>query len=208
MAYAATGRAVRRDMEEGSVGAGTGATVGKIHGPAMSMKGGFGCAVESLPNGELSVAAMAVVNAFGDVRDSRGEIIAGARSVDGGFVDTLAELKRAQSAPASKFDDLPLQNTTICVVAVSVPRTSAELTQIARASGAGLFRRITPAGTSIDGDTIFAVAPDAPTGAISAKQFEPTLVESLAAVALEKAIERAVRLARGSGDVPGLADGK
>ncbi len=80
--HAATG------VSEGSVGAGTGTTVGKVAGPAWCMKGGFGCAIESTASNDLSVGAMVVVNAFGDVRDAHGEIIAGARRPSGGFADT------------------------------------------------------------------------------------------------------------------------
>jgi len=89
------------------------------------------------------------------------------------------------------------------VVASSTPLTSVELTQLARASGAALFRRITPAGTSVDGDTVFAVSPLGGT--------RPALpigvIEALAASALGNAIERAVRAAKGRDGIPGLADG-
>src|SRR2546423_620346 len=80
MAYEACDRAMPNDIPEGSVGAGAGATVGKIAGPARAMKGGFGCVVESI--GDLRVAAMADVNALRDVRDAAGPIIAGARAED------------------------------------------------------------------------------------------------------------------------------
>src|SRR5262245_51186670 len=86
MAYTACDAADTRDIAEGSVGAGTGATVGKGAGKQSAMKGGFGCASKS--SGDVTVCAAAVVNAFGDVRDAEGEIIAGARDKKGKFLDT------------------------------------------------------------------------------------------------------------------------
>jgi L-aminopeptidase/D-esterase-like protein len=94
-------------------------------------------------------------------------------------------------------------NTTLCVVASNVPLGRSELTQLARASGAALFRRITPAGTSVDGDIVFALAPARESVAVAAGA---TAIEALAVSTLERAIERAVRTARGRDGVPGLAD--
>jgi L-aminopeptidase/D-esterase-like protein len=89
------------------------------------------------------------------------------------------------------------------LVATNVPLERLELGQLARAAGGALFRRITPTGTSVDGDTVFALAPHGSraTAALSTMQ-----IESLAVMALEHAIERAVRLSRGRDGVPGLAD--
>src|SRR2546423_920739 len=101
MAYEACNRAAPNDIAEGSVGAATGATVGKIAGPQRAMKGGFGCALEA--NGSWRVGALAVVNALGDVRDARGRIIAGARADDDTpasrrFRDTARQLADAAAA--------------------------------------------------------------------------------------------------------------
>ena len=209
MAYAACDIASPNDIAEGSIGAGTGATVGKIAGPTRAMKGGIGCALEA--NGAWQVGAIAVVNALGDVRDASGRIIAGARAGDGDplprrFVDTARQL--ATGAPSerrlgARFGAGAATNTTLCVVATNAPLARVELTQLARAAGAALFKRITPTGTTVDGDVIFALGP-AVTG-------EPLgnatmAIESLAVAALEKAIERAVITARGRDGVPGLAD--
>lgn len=202
MAYDAARTARDRDVDEGSVGAGTGATVGKIAGPSRAMKGGFGCAVEQ--SDDLAVGAMAVVNAFGDVRDGGGRIIAGARSTVGGFVDTARLLASSSDVSPERFENVALRNTTLCAVATSVPLGSAELQQLARAAGAAVYRRITPAGSSFDGDVVFALSPEkGARGRVAA----PT-IEALAVAALERAIERAVRLARGTPDIPGLADGR
>jgi L-aminopeptidase/D-esterase-like protein len=196
MAYDACDTATPTGIAEGSVGAGTGATVGKAVGIAGAMKGGLGIALTQ--SGNVTAAAVAVVNALGDVRDASGRIIAGARGPDGRFLDGAALI--AQGAVRRKFSDTALQNTTIAVVATSACLTRVELSQLAQASGAGLFRRITPTGTSFDGDVIFAVCP------IDGPPAPPPQAEGLAVAALEIAVERAVRLAVGRDAIPGLAD--
>ena len=196
LAYDACASASPAGIAEGSVGAGTGATVGKAGGVAGAMKGGVGIGVARAA--DVTAAAVAVVNALGDVRDGNGEIIAGARGDDGAFIDGASLIKNG--GVRRKFNDPALQNTTIAVVATSACLTRVDLAQLAQASSAALFRRITPSGTSYDGDVIFAVCPlDGPTA--------PSLqVEGLAVQALEEAVERAVRLAVGRDGIPGLAD--
>ncbi len=207
MAFDATARAAPSGVAEGSVGAGAGATVGKIMGPQRAMKGGFGCAVRTAST--ASVAAFAVVNALGDVRDAGGRIIAGARAPNGSFVDTAKLLASGTTAGSAATNELALQNTTLAVVVTSAPLIPVELTQLARAAGAALFRRITPAGSPYDGDVVFALAPDVATagaGTRGAARTDPIAIEALAVSALEEAIERGVRLARGRDGIPGLAD--
>lgn len=208
MAYDACDQAVAVDIAEGSVGVGAGATVGKIAGRTAAMKGGFGCALERAA--EWTVGAMAVVNALGDVRDEQGRIVAGARSADGSgaraFIDTahlLATGADAKTAATSRLGAAVGVNTTLCVVATSIPLGRTELAQLARSSGAALFRRITPSGTSVDGDIVFAVAPASTPVTLGARA---TALEATAVAALERAIERAVRMARGRDGIPGLAD--
>jgi L-aminopeptidase/D-esterase-like protein len=191
-------------VAEGSVGVGTGVTVGKILGNERCMKGGFGCRVLSSADGGVSVGALAVVNAYGDVRDEKGNIIAGALGDDGAFADTLRVMQNALPSSPASFDDLALRNTTLVVVACSSPLGAAELTQLAHAAGAGLLKRVTPAATSFDGDVVFAVSPSHGDRA----SLEPVVIEALAVAAVEQAIERAVRLARGRDGIPGLADTK
>jgi L-aminopeptidase/D-esterase-like protein len=208
MAFRATEDARPSDFGEGSIGAGTGATVGKILGPPGAMKGGFGCAVESLPT--VAVAAMAVVNAFGDVRDADGQIIAGARRANGEFADAARVLRQAEVAPPAALEEAG-RNTTLAVVASSVPLTVGELAQLARAASAAFYRRITPCGSSVDGDVVFAISPESGTRwnvAVEGhrRRFAPMIIEAMAVAALEQAIERAVRLARGRDGIPGLAD--
>lgn len=208
MAYDACDAARGDRIAEGSVGAGTGATVGKAAGRDAAMKGGFGLAVANGPRARI--AAMAVVNALGDVRGADGSIIAGARNADGTFVDAVRFAATGALAPRIGDVELPMnpagQNTTLAVVAIDVSVTRVELTALARAASAALYRRVTPAGTSLDGDIIFAVCPhtdDAVTGIGLAAAH----VEALAVTALEAAIERAVRMATGRDGIPGLADG-
>ena len=204
MALAAADAASPTDVAEGSVGVGTGATVGKGLGPAGAMKGGFGCAVAGAPD-QLAVAAMAAVNAFGDVRDAAGRILAGARRPDGVFADTRA-LARAAAA-TSRFGTPPAgHNTTLCVVAANRPLSRLALSQLATAATAALHRRITPTGTSFDGDVVFALSPMPREGDSELLPLELLAAEGLAVAALEEAIERAVRLARGRDGIPGLAD--
>jgi len=196
MAYEACDTATSSGIAEGSVGAGTGATVGKAGGLPGAMKGGVGIGIAS--SGDVSVAAVAVVNALGDVRDASGAIIAGARGADGQFIDGARLV--AEGGLRRKFSDGALQNTTIAVVATTACLPRIELAQLAQASSAALFKRITPTGTSYDGDVIFGVCPhDGPTA-------PSTQVEGLAVMALEQAVERAVRLATGRDGIPGLAD--
>lgn len=196
MAYAACDAANTRDITEGSVGAGTGATVGKCAGRGGAMKGGFGCATRVA--GDVTVCAAAVVNALGDVRSADGRIIAGARGPKGEFLDSARVFSQLTGAPT--FGGPRPQHTTLCVVATNVSLERGELSQLAHAAGAALFKRITPAGTPFDGDTVFALCqPDGPRGTLMA-------IEMLATGALEDAIERGIRMAAGRGGVPGLAD--
>jgi L-aminopeptidase/D-esterase-like protein len=185
MAYEACEGATLGRCPEGSVGAGTGATVGKFAGPASAMKGGLGCGAADA--GRLSVRALAVVNALGDVRDARGEVIAGARAADGRWLDGAAIMARGSEGPSS-FDAISAHNTTLCVVSTNAALDVLQLESVARAASAALYRRITPVGTRFDGDVVFATAPYE--HGIPA---EPAQVEALAVRALETAIERAVK---------------
>lgn len=197
MAYEACESARSSGIMEGSVGVGTGATVGKGAGSEHAMKGGFGCAMRQ--QREAVVCAAAVVNALGDVRSGDGRILAGARERNGRFLDSARSL--AENAATARFGSVTPQHTTLCVVATNMSLERGELAQLARAAGAALFKRITPCGTSFDGDVVFALCqPNGPRGALMQ-------LEISAVAALEEAIERAVRLAAGRDGVPGLADG-
>jgi L-aminopeptidase/D-esterase-like protein len=162
------------------------------------MKGGAGLAVER--SGELHVAALAVVNALGDVRDGQGNIIAGARGDAGAFVDLSRSLATGSLPAESRFATRALHNTTLAVVMTNAAMTREELAQLAAAASVALGRRISPVGTSYDGDVVFATSP------LNGLAATPLQVEVLAVAALEGAIERAVRMARGRDGIPGLAD--
>jgi len=191
MAYEACDLATA-DPAEGAVGAGTGATVGKVAGVSGSMKGGVGCGAASA--GRVEVRALAVVNALGDVRDAQGRIVAGARAPDGTWLDSAEFLARG-GAGDDRFGDLAGRSTTLCVVATNAALDRAALAALARSASAALYRRITPVATPFDGDVIFATAPMADGVEANVAQ-----VEALAVRALETAIERGVR-ATAPGDI-------
>ena len=191
MGYAACDAAVA-EPAEGSVGAGTGATVGKVAGPAGAMKGGLG--VGAADAGQVVVRALAVVNALGDVRDASGRIIAGARDAQGRFLDSAEWIARG-GAESTRFDDLAGRNTTLCVVSTNAALDRLQLGSLARAASAALYRRITPVGTLFDGDVVFATS--LAEGGVAAPAAQ---VEALSVRALETAIERAVRT-RAPGDI-------
>jgi L-aminopeptidase/D-esterase-like protein len=190
MAYAACDSATSTGIAEGSVGAGTGATVGKVAGREGAMKGGIGCWFEQVD--ELMVGALAVVNAFGDVRDAEGKIIAGARLPDGTFADSARILANGPSSPPGRpaTTETPVGgNTTLAVVATNAALSRSAASELAQAASAALYRRITPAGTSYDGDIVFALCQH------EGLTVPLVQVESLSVRVLEMAIERAVRLA-------------
>ncbi len=194
MGWRACEAATDGPIAEGSVGAGTGATVGKVLGMESAMKGGIGTAAEDLGNG-LIVGALVAVNALGDVVDpATGGILAGARLPDGGFADTLAVLRQMRIQPP------PGESTVIGVVVTSARLDKEGACKVAQMAQDGLARAVRPAHTMYDGDTFFVLA----TGDVAA---DVNLVGAYAAEVVASAIVRAVRQARGRGGVPGLADG-
>lgn len=190
--YAACEAAGTAAPAEGNVGAGTGATLGKLFGIGRAMKGGIGTA--SVTVGGITVGALVAVNAMGDVIDpASGRVVAGARTADGkGLLGTMAAW-RAGDLPA------PLQPggaTTIGVVATDAVLTKAQANKVAQMAHDGLARCIDPVHTMADGDTIFALA----TGA-SGRSGHVTVLGAFAAQVMTTAVLRAVRAARG---LPGL----
>jgi L-aminopeptidase/D-esterase-like protein len=179
-------------VAEGSVGAGTGATVGKALGPRAAMKGGVG--TWAVTGGDIVVGALVVLNAVGNILDGAGGVLAGARGPDGTYVDALAHFGRGGVPFAGR-------NTTLAVVATNAALDRTALESLAHAAGDALARRIVPYGTTFDGDVVFALS------TVATAPATPLQAEALAALAVPVAAERAVRLARGLGHVPGLADG-
>jgi len=175
------------DVAEGSVGAGTGATVGKLLGPDRSSPGGIGIHSEHSTHG--SITALAVVNALGDVRNAAGRIIAGARDASDAFADAEALLRNGTLGPGG-FGAPAGTNTTLAAVVLDAPLTRAALQTVAHIAANALARRITPVNTPFDGDVVFAL-----TTANDTRELAPGELLSLgvrAAYALEQAIERAV----------------
>lgn len=150
-------------VAEGAVGAGAGARVGKMGGPDSAMPGGVGTSAIVRRDG-LVVAALIVVNAFGDIVDpANGEVVAGARGPDGSFLDARRLLRRETntekaSVEPGKTAPRSGENTTIGVVATNARLTQAEATKVAQMAQDGLARTTYPAHTPYDGDTIFVLA--------------------------------------------------
>lgn len=184
MGYKAAQNATKGPFPFGNIGAGCGATVGKLAGPENCMKGGLGSASIQLENG-LVVGALVAVNAVGDIRDpSNREILAGPRHPETGeLMDSLLCLQESVMNTV-----LPGSNTTIGLVAVNAQLTKAEAKKVAQIAQNGLARTIYPVHTMMDGDTVFAVA----TGGES---FPVDLIGNLAAGVMEEAILAAVKAA-------------
>jgi L-aminopeptidase/D-esterase-like protein len=194
MGEAAAAAASIDAVKEGCVGAGTGATVGKIHGMKQAMKSGVGTFTVALPGGVL-VSALAAVNAFGDVRDPvNGKIVAGARKAPDSreFADTVEEMKRRGAGKG--FGG---RNTTLAVVATNARLNKVDANHLARVASLGMGRTIYPVNTMFDGDTLFALA-------LGDRAADINTLGVAAAEAVAESILRAVKLARTMGGVPGL----
>lgn len=196
--YKACQAATTERVAEGNVGAGAGATIGKMFGMQQAMKSGLGSASVRVGNTGIVVGAIVAVNAVGDVVDPKtSKIIAGARTADGsGFMDSMARIREGFGMRADAAT-----NTTIGVVATNVALDKAQATKIAQMAQDGFARTINPSHTPFDGDTIFAVA----TGAIPARA-NPGAIGALAADVMARAVLRAVMNARGIAGLPSYAD--
>jgi L-aminopeptidase/D-esterase-like protein len=199
--YQACGSA-SHEVAEGNVGAGTGATVAKLHGIERAVKGGLGTA--SVADGDVIVGAVAAVNAVGEVINDDGSVLAGARPEEPG---ELAERGLGGDWPAeppppdSGAEPLPGMNTTLVVVATNARLSKERAHLIALAGHDGIAGAIRPAHTMWDGDTVFALA----TGDVEADQRG---LESLAEEAVKEAIRRAVVLAHSVSDFPSAKEGR
>lgn len=202
MGYTAAKSARTGPVAEGNVGAGTGASVGKIFGHAGAMKSGLGTSSLEISGG-IRVGALVAVNAFGDVVDPQtGQVVAGARPAKlgpvrlggaGRFAGTLQVMGtltgRAVLGLAAG------SNTVIGVVATNARFDKAQITKVAQMAQDGLARTVRPAHTMLDGDTLFALS----TGQ---KKADVSLVGAFAAEVLSQAILRAVHAARPAGGLP------
>jgi len=202
MGYQACLNASAEPPAEGNVGAGTGATVGKILGMGQAMKSGIGTASVEVGAGVV-VGAIVAVNAFGDVVDpTTGQIIAGARSArvgplrigaPGYFADTLEVMKSLVGRTVLSFAGRG--HTVIGVVATNARLNKEQANKVAQMAHDGLARTIRPAHTMLDGDTLFALA----TGE---RKADVNIVGAFAAEVVAQAILRAVRAARPVAGLP------
>jgi L-aminopeptidase/D-esterase-like protein len=198
--YRACQAATDGPVAEGCVGAGTGATVGKILGLSYATKSGLGTASVKIGKG-IVVGAIVAVNAFGDViNPETGQIVAGARNpVVGGFADTA---RRMQGGLGQTV--LGLANTTLAVVATSAYLTKEGANKVAQMAHDGLARSIRPVHTMFDGDTVFALSTGEPPQ--RGKGVDPSVVGTAAAHVLARAVVRAARQAESLGGVPAARD--
>ena len=195
--YKAATAASNGAVPEGNVGAGAGATVGKMGGAGRAMKGGLGSASITLPNG-LIVGAIAAVNAAGDVIDpATGKVVAGVRTEDGKALADVRALIRSGAIGRSPAAPRAGGNTTIAVVATNAKLSKADMSRIALMADDALARAISPSHTTGDGDTVFALATMRWTGEVNV-----SIVGALAADVLAEAIVRAVSTAEPLGGLP------
>jgi L-aminopeptidase/D-esterase-like protein len=193
MGEAAAAAATDDPVAEGSVGAGTGATVGKALGMNQAMKSGVGSYTVTLPGGVL-VSSLVALNAFGDVRDpSTGKIVAGARRAPDSREFANAEEVIRNRPPAG----LVRVNTTLAVVATNAKLSKVEATKLAQFASLGMARAIYPVNTMMDGDVTFALS-------LGGHRADINVLGSAAAEAVVQAILRAVKLAKTLGGVPAL----
>jgi L-aminopeptidase/D-esterase-like protein len=184
MGYATCEAATHEPVAQGSVGAGTGCRIGGMLGNEFATKGGLGSACVRIDD-ELMVAALVAVNAVGDVLDESGQVMAGLRAQEGGFIgmlNAIRSLARVTERPLAR------PNTVIGVIATNAKLSKAHVNKVAQMAHDGIARAVRPAHTMYDGDTIFALA----TGAIPANV---SVVGTFAAEALEQAIRNGVRAA-------------
>lgn len=196
MGYQACLNASDEEIRQGNVGAGMGATVGKLLGPMRAMKSGLGCAsLEIVPG--VVIAALFVVNALGSINDPQnGKLLAGTRSAEYNHpVDTLYLLRRLASQQSGTQAGA---NTVIGVVATNAAFNKEQTNKLAQMAQDGIAQTVRPAHSMMDGDTVFALA----TGKVAA---DFGLVSAFAAEVSARAIVNAVTNAKNIAGIPGLA---
>jgi L-aminopeptidase/D-esterase-like protein len=194
--YKAASAASDAAVAEGNIGAGAGATLGKVAGRDRSMKGGIGSASIKLPDG-LVVAALVAVNAVGDVVDpATGQVVAGVRTPDGKSLADARKLLRDGSLQRAAVPRAA-ENTTIAVVATNARLTKTDTNRVALMADDGLAKALSPSHTIGDGDTVFALATGRWAG-----QAEASIIGALAAEVLAEAIVRAAVQAQSLGGLP------
>jgi len=195
LGYQACQNASTDPVKEGNVGAGIGATVGKLSGLKFASKGGCGSSAVQLPN-DIIVGALVVTNAVGNIYGSDGGTIAGVRRLEGGF-------REFEEIMIDYLRDTSARNTTIGVVATNVDLSHEQLIKVARLAHDGLAMSIRPVHMSTDGDTLFAAS----TGKISGMRGRERVVDIIGytgARCIASAVVRSVKAARTLSNVPGL----
>ncbi len=184
--YAACACAGGDVPDRGRVGAGTGAAVGKILGRERSVPAGIGYAAARSGRGE-TVAAIAVVNAFGDVIGEDGNALAGPRAEDGSTISTAAAIATMESPP--DWSRLEERNTTLACVMTDASLDKAACTRVARMASGGVARAVDPAYSDVDGDVVFCLS----SGGGATERFTPISIGTIAATVTAAAIRDAVR---------------
>ncbi len=196
--YQACQSATNAPLALGNVGAGAGATVGKIFGISSAMKGGLGSASLKVPGTDLVVGAVAAVNAVGDIYDSQtGRLLAGARTPDGKALRN----SMTQILNGATIKSLFGANSTISIVATNAALTKTEATKMAQMAHDGYARSINPVHTAYDGDTIFAAA----TGTSTVK-VDTLTIGALGAECIARAIKSGVLNAQSISGYPSASD--
>lgn len=196
--YLAASRATGGRVAQGSVGAGTGATVAKILGPEACLKGGIGTASAIGPRG-IVVGALVVTNAVGQVQDpATGRIIAGPRGANQGEFVSLPE---ALARRTEKMDAL-LEQTTLVCVATNAAIDHRDLQRLTFQAHDGLARTINPIHTFGDGDVVFAVA----IPLVETKRHDLFSIGAMVVDVVEQAVLNSVRLATGLHGIPSASE--
>lgn len=193
--YEACKNATAGEVQQGCVGAGTGAMVGHLFGNARATKSGLGSSSEIMA-GDIIVAALIAVNAFGDVIDAQnGQVLAGIRRVGKkGFESTINYLKEGV-----KYITDSGQHTTIGVIATNALLTKEQANKLAQMAQDGLARAINPCHTMLDGDTVFSLS-------LGEKRGDVTAIGAIAAEVVARAIKKAIMQAVGLAGIPARAD--
>jgi L-aminopeptidase/D-esterase-like protein len=191
--------AAAAEPELGSVGAGTGAAVGKLRGREFAVKSGVGFAAQHLPQG-ATLTALAVVNAFGDVIGEEGSVLAGTRGDDGSFIGTTKQLRtRFIEAPRWRPGEAT-ENTTLVCLATDAALSKTDCGIVSKMAHAGMARAVDPVHSAVDGDVVFTLA-SGTSPAVDA------LIVGVAGAALTaEAIRDACRQATTVAGIPALAD--
>jgi L-aminopeptidase/D-esterase-like protein len=183
----------------GSVGAGTGAAVGKLRGREFAVKSGVGFAAQHLPQG-AKLTALAVVNAFGDVIAEDGSVLAGTRGDDGSFIGTTKQLRTRLIEPLRYRRGEPAENTTLVCLATDAALSKTDCGIVAKMAHSGMARAVDPVHSSVDGDVTFALASG------TAPAVDALIVGVAAAALTAEAIRDSCRRATGVAGIPAISE--